>query len=727
MGFTNSRDGVDNHEIVVRIREFAFPKYCSALSCYGHESSNGDTDVGLSFRGYLPLALVYAGKAIVEGLCTMQDYAKYYKTSFERIGQAQSDADQQPDQDYMNVYSGFEIVYLALGRKQDRAAKDALELLNMFAFMSNGEIRESMLKQAATNPAMEQVQQEKERLKAKINSSWTQTTKDLGIRVLEFLLKDHTNPVLPQVLCNNKRMQFDLSRLRKALRELSKRSLIIRNADSKSYSLHPVIHVWVRERPEMVLDEPNATEKSVDTMGEVPGIKRAKPEMRIGRQALWCEAAATVLAQAILLPPLGDQEADEDLRRELLPHIEYVRKRQDEIRIQISHNQGLGKWLPAVQPILTPREALRFAKYSRVYSQSANYKESENLLLVVRDFVSSKRGADHPVTIRVQLGLAGAYLGQGRGPDAANLLEEVLKICTRSFGDDAQLTLQVMDLLGENHWQQGRVLTAKTLHETAIDRMTRTLGAEHEDTLRAITHLGRVHDRFLRYHEAKRLHSTAWEGMRKADVLGPNHHDTLTAQDSLAMAYLCIGGNANLELAYQLETDILNKRKQKLGKEHQWTLHSVLNLSRINFARGFSDEAERGLRAGLMVAHRNLGAEHFGTLFGESRLGLMLICQKRYAEAEELLLKTIETYKIMPGGREGRHPDRLSAMFHLAHCYRLQQKFQPAINICHEIISIMEQIEGRLHPYMRLFEQTRDALSDPNDRGRSLTDEWIFR
>jgi len=663
----------------------------------------------------------------VEGLCTMQDYAKYYQTFFERIGQAQSDADQQPDQDYMNVYSGFEIVYLALGRKQDRAAKDALELLNMFAFLSNGEIQESMLEQAATNPAVEQAQQEKERVRAKSKNSWTQNTKDLGIQVIEFLLRDHTNPVLPQVLCNNRKVRFDLSRLRKALRELSKRSLIIRNATNKSYSLHPVVHVWVRERPEMVLDESIATEKGVDTIGEVPGIKRAKPEMRIGRQALWCEAAATLLTQAILLPPLGDQEADADLRRELLPHIEYVRKRQDEIRIQISNKQDLDKWLPAVRSTITAKEALRFAKYSRVYSQSANYRESENLLLVVRDFVCRKRGADHPVTIKVQLGLAGAYLGQGRGPDAADLLEEVLKTCTRSFGDDAQLTLQVMDLLGENHWQQGRVLTAKTLHETAIDRMTRTLGAEHEDTLRAITHLGRVHDRFLRYHEARTLHATAWEGMRKADVLGPNHHDTLTAQDSLAMAYLCIGGSENFELAYRLETDILNKRTQKLGKEHQWTLHSVLNLSRINFARGAYGEAENGLRAGLKVAHRNLGAEHFGTLFGKSRLGLMLICQRRYAEAEDLLIRTIETYKIMPGGREGRHPDRVSAMFHLAHCYRLQQKFDPAIAVCHEIILIMESIEGKLHPYMKLFEQTRDALSDPNDRGRSLTDEWIFR
>ena len=215
--------------------------------------------------------------------------------------------------------------------------------------------------------------------------------------------------------------------------------------------------------------------------------------------------------------------------------------------------------------------------------------------------------------------------------------------------------------------------------------------------------------------------------MKKADVLGPAHHDTLAAQDSLAMVHLCLGGGANSGLAYQLEADVLNKRREKLGKEHQWTLHSVLNLSRINSARGFHNEAERSLRAGLEVAHRNLGDDHFGTLFGESRLGLMLICQKRYDEAEDLLYRTIEIYKGMPGGREGRHPDRLSAMFHLAHCYRLQQKFEPAITLCREIVAIMVLIEGSTHPYTKLFERTRDALSDPNDRGRSLGDEWIFR
>lgn len=94
----------------------------------------------------------------------------------------------------------------------------------------------------------------------------------------------------------------------------------------------------------------------------------------------------------------------------------------------------------------------------------------------------------------------------------------------------------------------------------------------------------------------------------------------------------------------------------------------------------------------------------------------MLICEKRYAEAEELLLKTIETYRIMLGGREVRHPDSLSAMFHLAHYYKLQQQFEAAFDLCHEIILIIESIEGRLHPHIKSYEQTRDALSDPSDR-----------
>lgn len=78
-----------------------------------------------------------------------------------------------------------------------------------------------------------------------------------------------------------------------------------------------------------------------------------------------------MLAHAILLSPLGDGPAVEDFRRDLLPHAEHVRNCQDENRVKFEKNQKmsnpkLSKWLPNLQPMSTPRDIIRLAKYSRV-------------------------------------------------------------------------------------------------------------------------------------------------------------------------------------------------------------------------------------------------------------------------------------------------------------------------------------------------------------------------
>jgi hypothetical protein len=78
---------------------------------------------------------------------------------------------------------------------------------------------------------------------------------------------------------------FDEFRLRDALKKLHQMPLITCNDGNDSYSMHPLIYTWVRERPEMSTAE----------------------------QACRCHVAATTLAQAILLPPLGSAEVDEDL------------------------------------------------------------------------------------------------------------------------------------------------------------------------------------------------------------------------------------------------------------------------------------------------------------------------------------------------------------------------------------------------------------------------------
>lgn len=110
--------------------------------------------------------MVYAGKAILENLVEIQDYVGYYVNSWHRINKARSETDKQLDQEYMNVDSTFEIVYLDLKKRKEQSAVDAWELLNMFAFLNHRDIQQAMLQQAAVSPSAGRDNQQREQLKS---------------------------------------------------------------------------------------------------------------------------------------------------------------------------------------------------------------------------------------------------------------------------------------------------------------------------------------------------------------------------------------------------------------------------------------------------------------------------------------------------------------------------------------------------------------------------------
>lgn len=78
-------------------------------------------------------------------------------------------------------------------------------------------------------------------------------------------------------------------RLNAALSELIQTSLIIHRSSNDSYSLHPLVAEWARERPDASLTEHEF----------------------LAQQALAARSAAMILSASILLPPLGDTDKDE--------------------------------------------------------------------------------------------------------------------------------------------------------------------------------------------------------------------------------------------------------------------------------------------------------------------------------------------------------------------------------------------------------------------------------
>jgi hypothetical protein len=107
--------------------------------------------------GFLPLALIHAGKAIMDGLCSLANYLEFYGRSWKRIRKSRSISGSRGDKDAnMNVYSTWEIVYLGLEAKQTEISEDGVQLLKTFSFFYWENIGVDILIAAAKNSKREQ-------------------------------------------------------------------------------------------------------------------------------------------------------------------------------------------------------------------------------------------------------------------------------------------------------------------------------------------------------------------------------------------------------------------------------------------------------------------------------------------------------------------------------------------------------------------------------------------
>ena len=153
----------------------------------------------------LPLALVCAGKAIMVGLCTLHDYVRYYRSSSERIGRALRASGNPLDQDnFLTVYSTYELNYFALKDRKGEAATDALQLLNMFAFLNNENVRWDLLLKAANGALIERNAKEGTWYSSQSvvtnPLSWRAKLRAKGMESLEYLFSERGPSVLPDAL-----------------------------------------------------------------------------------------------------------------------------------------------------------------------------------------------------------------------------------------------------------------------------------------------------------------------------------------------------------------------------------------------------------------------------------------------------------------------------------------------------------------------------------------------
>jgi eukaryotic-like serine/threonine-protein kinase len=307
------------------------------------------------------------------------------------------------------------------------------------------------------------------------------------------------------------------------------------------------------------------------------------------------------------------------------------------------------------------------------YHQLGKYAQAEALDSQTLEMKRRVLGREHPTTLNSMNNLALDYESLGKYARAEGVYSQVLEIRGRVLGPEHPDTILSMNNLASSYLDQGKCAQAEPLHRQALTIARRVLGPEHPETLMSMHNLALDYELEGRYAEAEALQSQGLAIRRR--VLGPEHPLTIAILADFASMYQRRGKYA-LEETHAAEA--LAARRHALGSEHPDTMASAADLALAYQSQGKFAQSEPLAREALEF-DRKKQPDDWQRFRAESLLGASLAGQKKYAEAEPLLL---EGYQGM-AARKDRidapnwyHLDRASEW--IVQLYRAQEKPEKA-------------------------------------------------
>jgi tetratricopeptide (TPR) repeat protein len=284
------------------------------------------------------------------------------------------------------------------------------------------------------------------------------------------------------------------------------------------------------------------------------------------------------------------------------------------------------------------------------YAELVRYAEAQRLFEETVKSRRAKLGPDHRDTLQSQVELAVCYGRLGRLPDAVSLHEETLKLAEASLGPDHVLTLRCKITLARMYVFVHRFSDGAALGEEALRLSKAMRGPRHPGTLLIRSTLGMCYELAGRFPEAIALHQETLELMK--EHLSPDHPQTLATIWALVRAYR---GAGRPEEAVAPGEEALKLSQARYGPRAITTVNGMAHLGEVYMDLGRSDLAEPLFRRALAIVEKDFPDE-WGTFNGKSLTGAALLAQKKYAEAEPLLLEGFQGMKeraarIVPSDR----------------------------------------------------------------------------
>ncbi len=534
----------------------------------------------------LPLALDQAGAYIEETACTLSDYLDLYQT--QRIALLRERGN-FPFDHPESVATTFSLAFQRVEISNSHSA----EILRLCTFLSADAIPEEIFTDYAPK----------------------------------------LDPELQPIVAN----QIELNRVIKLLLNFS---LILRNSDTKTLTIHSLVQAVLKD------------------------------EMEQQMQRQWAERAVRFVSRSF---PFANPQTREACQR-FLPHAYVCEKLIEQWQVERIEAAGL------------------LYRMGRYLEQRAQYQQAELLYqkaLAICEKVKEPEGHNDNKNrdsgaANILSGLADVYQEQGKYAQAAQIYERVLNILKDILGSENTLVAISLKNLANVYHYQGNYVLAEKLFIQALKIQEKALGNMHHEVGVILNDLALLYQDQGKYLAAETFYKRALQTKEQE----PESISLSSNLSNLANLYATQGRYTEAEPLSQRALAICEKIQ---GPEHPDVALRSNNLAGIYCHQGKYGEAEALFLQALAIYEQILGLDHPLIANTLNNLSALYNDQGNYSRAEPLLKRALDINERAFGPS---HPRVAVTLSLLAQFYQMQHKYDQAKPLYNQAIAIWEQTLG---------------------------------
>lgn len=312
-------------------------------------------------------------------------------------------------------------------------------------------------------------------------------------------------------------------------------------------------------------------------------------------------------------------------------------------------------------------------------------------------------GNDHLAVAESLHGLGGVLWYIGEEDEAEKLFREGLAIRQKLLGSEHPDVAESLNDLASVMHDKGRLEEAEKLYRQALQIERKTRGNEHPEVATDLNNLSVILRSKGRLGEAEKMLREALAIDRRA--FGNEHPDVAATLFSLAEV---LRDEGRLDDAEKLYREALAIDRKVLGNEHPNLAMDLNNLANVLRDRGQFDEAEGLLREALAIDRKALGNEHPIVAVILTNEAEVLIAKGNTQEAVPLLNEALNFPKeTIP--EDSNYRARAESAF--AACLMAQKKYPEAEKLLLKAYAVLSQKEKTSASTKRTYQRILDLYS----------------